>query len=214
MLCAELLRSVDQVYGQKTVEITGQEGVEYTYLKMDGYGLQLAIPPGALEVGVKYTIAFKVISISAYKLPYEAEIVSAFYWVFSSHKFRKPVDLQIQHCARLQQKGSTSRMSFIVAKCDQELLPYKFRKRDGVFELQSRQGLIPTKQFSFFAIIRDYVFPGLEPAASTQSDDTFYVFKVFGKKCGSRSLWHFDIFFLKDIDAYITVGQEYYMLGI
>ena len=176
-----------------------RSGNEYQYLKWKEYGLKLVIPPAALEAEVVYTIAIKAVSIEGYSLPYESEIVSAFYWVYSSHMFLKPVDLVIQHCAQLKDKESVSRMGFVTAPCNKDL-PYKFVRKEGVFELQSRQGSFSTKHFSFFAIIRDYF---LESSSSTQNN-TYYVFKVFGKK--QLQAWHFDFFFMKDIETYITVS--------
>ena len=200
-----MLRSVTHEYGQTAYEIT-RKSHQYQYINWDGYGIRLAIPPGALEEGITYTIALKAVAIKEFKLPYEADIVSGFYWLFSSYKFLQPVDLIIKHCARLEEKGSTSRMSIVAARCDQDL-PYKFRDKDGVFELQSREGLISTKTFSYYAIARKYFMQFVSeysPAAFIQND-TYYVFKVFGKKSGSRNTWHFDFFFLKDIEPYIKV---------
>ena len=206
LLCeinVELLRSVNHVFWETAQDIK-RSGNEYQYLKWEEYGLKLVIPPEALEAEVVYTIAIKAVSIEGYSLPYKSEIVSAFYWVYSSHRFLKPVDLVIQHCAQLEDKESVSRMGFVTAPCNQDL-PYKFVRKEGVFELQSRQGSLSTKRFSFFAIIRYYlsVLGPAESPSSTQNH-TYYVFKVFGKK--QLQAWHFDFFFLKDIEAYITVS--------
>ncbi len=190
-------------YGQTAREIT-RKPHEYQYINWDGYGIKVIIPPDALQEGVTYTIALKAVNIKEYKLPFEAEIVSGLYWVYSSYIFLRPIDIIIRHCARLEEKGSTSHMSFVTARCDQEL-PYNFRNIDSsVFQLQSQEGLISTKKFSFFTIVRKIFMFGLEEVGLIQNN--FYVFKVFRKKFGSRNdTWQFDFFFLKEILPCIKV---------
>lgn len=154
-----------------------------------------------MEKGVKYTIAIKAVHIENVEHIPDVEVVSAFYWVFSSHKFLKQVDLQIRHCAQLMEKSEISRMGIVTARCD-EGLPYRFRKIKSdrcVFELQSRQALVSTRYFSFFAAVRDWLYSPSRP------DDTLYVYIVFGKKIRIHNVWHFDFYFLKDIEPLIKV---------
>lgn len=177
------------------------DNLEYSYINWDGYGIKLSIPPGAMEKGVKYTIAMKAVDVPDLVLP-DFEVVSAIYWVFSSHPFLKPVNLEIKHCAELSEKFDILRMGIITAKCNEGSPAQNFRKvfnkSDRIkFELQSRQAFISTRYFSYFAAFREWFFP----------NKTFYVYMVFGKKTKMQNIWHYDLFFLKDIEPLIKVYQ-------
>lgn len=137
-----------------------------------------------------------------YILPSNSEVVSAFFWIFSSRKFLTPVDLYINHCARLEDKIALSRMSIVSARCDQEL-PYRFRKCTSEFQLNSRKGLVSTRHFSFFTIIRDFLSVALGYQEELAlSHETYYAYMAFGRKAPKlRNVWQFDLFFIKDIEA-------------
>ena len=87
-----------------------------------------------------------------FDFPRDAELVSGLYWLSSRHVFTRPVTVDIQHCAQddlLQQ----SRLTYIVASCSQEELPYQFNTLEGgVFSPSSRYGTISLTHFSGLAI--------------------------------------------------------------
>ena len=62
-----------------------------------------------------------------------SEVVYVCYWIYSSRRFLKPVDVQLQHCARLSSDEDCSQMQFIRAWWDQKQLPYTFSIKDVVF---------------------------------------------------------------------------------
>ena len=74
-------------------------------------------------------------------MPPDCELISAVYWVYSPHKFTKPLTLEIQHCAVLSSDQQCSQLAFVSTKCTQKELPYMFRMRDGgVFSHHSSYG--------------------------------------------------------------------------
>ena len=87
-------------------------------------------------------------------MPSNCELVSAVYWVSSPHKFRKPVTVEIQHCASLSNDKHCSQLTFVHTKCTQKELPYIFKKRvGGVFSRHSSYGSLSLSHFSGVGII-------------------------------------------------------------
>ena len=199
------LRAVD-VCGETTVKVTG-DGQSIDWL---GYGLKMDIPPGALPADDNCTIAIKAITSGQFSIPHHSEVVSSYYWIYSPRKFLKPVDVQLQHCARLSSDEDCSQMQFIIARCDQKELPYKFSIKNGVFSPNNRQGLISLPNFSIIAIIRNaFSFSLLEPTDDIPRplNNCYYVFKVFSRKLSSQNTWQFDIIITKDIEPYLKVCE-------
>ena len=96
--------------------------------------------------------------------------------------------LNIQHCAVVTSEEQCSEFKFIVAKCSQEVLPYKFKKiGKGLFNTHSQYAAIKVKQFSFFGLTGPW-FTELhymslmfyKPIANTNKVD--YVFVVVQEK--------------------------------
>jgi len=88
-------------------------------------------------------------------MPPDCELLSAVYWLYSPHKFTKPLTVEIQHCAVLSSDQQPSELSFVSTKCTQKELPYVFKLRDGgVFSPHSSYGGLALTQFSGFGIIR------------------------------------------------------------
>ena len=88
-------------------------------------------------------------------MPPDCELLSAVYWVYSPHKFTKPLTVEIQHCAVLSSDQQSLELSFISTKCTQKELPYVFKVRDGgVFSPHSSYGGLALTQFSGFGIAR------------------------------------------------------------
>ena len=82
-------------------------------------------------------------------MPPDCELISAVYWVYSPHKFTKPLTVEIQHCAVLSNDQQCSQLAFVSTKCTQKELPYSFRTRDGgIFSHHSSYGSLSLTQFS------------------------------------------------------------------
>ena len=153
MLCAYLhftdfLRGVE-VYGETVLEVVGDKSQK---LEWPGYGFYIEVPDGALAPGVTASVAVKVILGGQFKLPDEnSQLISAIYWIASSVDFLKEVAVNIQHYAVITSEEQCSKFRFIVAKCSQEVLPYTFREKEGLFNAHTQYGAIKVKWFSIFA---------------------------------------------------------------
>ena len=89
-----------------------------------------------------------------FRIPDDLQLVSCIYWLCGPQRpFRKPVTLEVQHCASIQDSSQSENLRFIVAKCSQAELPYQFRVlKKGTFVPQSSYGSIQVSQFSIFGI--------------------------------------------------------------
>ena len=141
-----------EIVAQTTFTITQ----ESQSLQFKGYGFKLHVPEGSLPAGVSETKLKVQVSLSGqFQMPPDCELLSAVYWVYSPHKFTKPLSVEIQHCAVLSSDQQSSELSFVSTKCTQKELPYVFKLRDGgVFSPHSSYGGLALTQFSGFGIIR------------------------------------------------------------
>ena len=121
-------------------------------LEWPGYGFYIEVPDGALPPGVTAHVPVKVMLAGQFELPKDSQLVSAIYWVSSSEVFLKEVVVNIQHCAVITSEEQCSEFKFIVARYSQKELPYKFEKRDGLFNMHTQYAAIKVKQFSLFGI--------------------------------------------------------------
>ena len=62
--------------------------------------------------------------------------------------FLKEVAVNIQHYAVITSEEQCSKLRFIVPRCSQEVLPYTFREKEGLFNAHTHYGAIKVKQFS------------------------------------------------------------------
>ena len=88
-----------------------------------------------------------------FQIPFNSDLLSAVYWISSSHKFEKPITVKIQHCAVLSSDQQCSKLTFVRTKCTQKEGPYKFKElAGGVFEPKNSYGSISLSHFSGVAI--------------------------------------------------------------
>ena len=107
-----------------------------------------ALPPEVDECRVHIKASLS----GQFNFPRDAELVSGLYWLSSRHVFTRPVTVEIQHCAQ-EDAQQQSRLTYIVARCSQEELPYQFKTLEGgVFSPSSRYGTISLTHFSGLAI--------------------------------------------------------------
>ena len=144
-----------EVIAQKTFTLT-QDAVD---LSFEGYGFKLHVPEGSLPEEVSETQLNVQVSLSGqFQLPFTCELVSAVYWVSSSHKLMKSVTVKIQHCAALSSDKQCSQLTFVHAKCTQNEILYTFEEQEGgVFSLHSSYGGISVSNFSWIGIVRRLV---------------------------------------------------------
>ena len=142
--CADFLRGVE-VYKETVLEVVGDKPQK---VEWPGYGFFIEIPEGAVPPGVTISVGVKVILAGQFKFPENRQLISAIYWVSSSMEFMKEVSVNIQHCAVVRSEDQCSQFKFIIAKCSQSQLPYRFREREGLFSSHTQYGAIKLKQFS------------------------------------------------------------------
>ena len=121
-----------------------------------GYGFKLHVPEGSLPAEVSETQLNVRVSLSGqFQMPPNCELVSAVYWVSSPHKFTKPLDVEIQHCAALSIHKQCEQLTFVHTKCTQKELPYTFTELEkGVFGRHSSYGSLSLSHFSGVGIVR------------------------------------------------------------
>ena len=133
------------VYRETVLEVVGDKPQK---VEWPGYGFFIEIPEGAVLPGVTVSVGVKVILAGQFKFPENRQLISAIYWVSSSIEFIKEVSVNIQHCAVVRSEDQCSQFKFIIAKCSQSQLPYRFREREGLFSSHTQYGAIQLKQFS------------------------------------------------------------------
>ena len=108
-------------------------------------------------------------------------------------KFKKPVTLEIQHCAS-RYEASFADLNFISTKCSQEELPYTFKQLDGgKFPADSSYGSIQLSHFSGIGI------------AGEKGTPRAYCAQIYYTIKQEASDWRFYFFITKDLDTLKTV---------
>ena len=130
----------------ETVHVLEVVGDKPQKLKWPGYGFYIEVPEGTLPPGVTASVGIKIISNGKFKLPENSQLISAVYWIFSSVVFLKEVSVNIQHCAVIRSLEQCSKCKFIIAKCSQEVLPNRFKEKDGLFNVYTQYATIKLKQ--------------------------------------------------------------------
>ena len=141
---ADFLRGVE-VYRETVLEVVGDKPQK---VEWPGYGFFIEIPEGAVPHGVTVSVGVKVILAGQFKFPENSQLISAIYWISSSEVFLKEVAVNIQHCAIIENEEQCSLFRFIIAKCSQEVLPYRFSEKRGEFNQHTHYATIKLKQFS------------------------------------------------------------------
>lgn len=184
------LRGVDYSH-QTTFEFTADKTRLFDW---EGYGIKITVPSGAIRSGETCQITLRVITSGQFNFPKHSDVVSGVYWIHSTHQLLKPVDVVIKHCAVLRSINDCNQMKFIIARCNQEDLPYNFSIKNGSFSSCSKQeGLVALKSFSFISTIWSF----FESAILSPS---YYSVHFFVKQKNSKT-WHYDIVFIKAIDT-------------
>ena len=116
-----------------------------------GYGLRLRVPEGSLPAGMREcSINIRASLSGQFQFPEDSDLLGPVFWLSVPCEFRKPVTLEIQHCAYQEDEAAlSSNLSFVSARCSQKKLPYRFRWVDGgVFTTYSSHGSIQLSHFS------------------------------------------------------------------
>ena len=158
-------------------------------------GLKLHVPEGALPEEEGCKIEIKACLAGQFEFPVDYQLVSYVYWLSCPKKFLKPVTLEIRHCASIRDFSQCSSLQFVIAKCSQPELPYKFRALDkGAFSPHSSYGSINISQFSLVALISSILWP-------RRYYSTFYCSRIGAKK------WQVDIVVTLNLPAHLEVSN-------
>ena len=169
--------------------------------KWEGHGLNLSIPEGA--VLSESVIYIKAGLAGHFELPSRAQLVSAVYWLYCENDFQRPVTLELQHCVDVKHQSDFSSLRFIVAKCSQEELPYKFKYLDrGTFSQHNSYGSVDVKQFSLFGIVHSVV----RWFANLLQFQTYFA-QIFYIDEGENK-WQIDFVITKNLEPCLTVSNN------
>ena len=126
-----------------------------------------------------------------YDFPSGYRLVSAIYWVTSPGKFAKAITVEIQHCAQ----ADNSKLSFIVAKCSQRDLPYRFHLiSGGAFTPNSNYGVISLSEFSGYGTVQE------------ESGYEYYCAQVYYEQKLGQGCWQCHFCLIKDLEICFTVS--------
>ena len=178
------------VISQTSVLVTGSSQTFHWV----GYGLKLHIPQGTLPPASKpFKVHIKAALSGQFEFPQYSTLVSALYSIYSPVKFSQPVTLEVQHCAK---SSDLSHLSFVVAKCTQKELPYRFTptSKKEVFSSHTSHGSIVLDSFSILGIINK-----LAGADAQQYCASLYYF-------GSRTDKQVDFVVTQNLETCITVS--------
>ena len=152
----------------------------------------------------EYRVDIKAGFTGQFNIPDDLQLVSCVYWLSCRHKFVKPVTLEIEHCASLQDPFQSSTVKFIVARCSQAELPYQFRVLDkGTFVPKSSYGSIEVSQFSFFGIGIPKRFQSLRRYYCTHH----YIQKDVNQ-------WDVDFIITTGLEASLTVSESFLFISV
>ena len=184
------LRGVD-VHGETELEVVGDKPQK---LEWPGYGFYIEVPEGALPPGVTAIVGVKVILGGQFTFPENRRLISAIYAVTCSEVFLKEVAVNIQHCAAIKTEEQCSTCRFIIAKCTQEVLSYRFMEREGVFNLHNQYGAVRLKRFSLIG-----------ETASADTDLNCTALMYYREQIPSPLVVDFHFVVVKNLEPYIQV---------
>ena len=179
------------VYKETVFEFMGDKPQK---LEWAGYGIYIEVPEGALPPGVTASVTIKVIADGQFQFPENRQLISALYWVSSSEEFLKELSVNIEHCAVIKNEDQCSTFKFIIVKSSDEVLPYRFREREGVFNPHTQYGAFNLKQLSLV---------GVTAPADTETYCTALMFYKLQMASPLFADFHFVV--IKDLELFLQV---------
>ena len=192
------------------VEVIDQTCFTYTRraqsFEWRGFGLKMHFKEDALPVNVnECQIHIKASLSGQFQLPENTTLLSSIYWIVCPHEFMKPVTVEIQHCAAMPELQAG--LTFIIAKCTQQHLPYKFKiLNGGVFSPNSQYGSIELSHFSgvgvtFQSMMQWLGFTPFQPTFNPRS----YRAQLYYSSSGVHS-WEVYLAITWNLELHITVS--------
>ena len=170
--------------------------------QLPDYGIKLIIPPSAVPHDIQQiTIAVQVIASGPLVLPSNCHPISCFYWIQSTHKFLKPVEVHLEHHAELLSEEDSQELGFIVSPSNEfSSPPYRFQFFDGVnsiFPVGSSYGIIKVAEFSIFSIAWKRI-------RAAFSDHFRYIWMVYYRQSRENN-WELHVVVTKDLGPFLQV---------
>ena len=193
---------IDLLHGAHIVDerVFNVQGDKEQYFNWKECGFRLYIPAGALLPTETCPVAVKAIIAGRFILPEHTELVSAFYAISASRKFRKKVKTELQHCLLLENEAQTKHLHFIKAHQTNPGTPYHFELQPGgEFMVNTRYAALWQSEFSIEAIVKSQPYPDDE--SGLYRAHTFY-------KEVSRHKWIFKFAAIKHLNLHIKVKTE------
>ena len=170
--------------------------------QLPDYGLKLMIPPSAVPYDIQQIkIAVQVIASGPFVLPSYCQPIGCFYWIQSTHKFLKPVEIHLEHRAELLTEEDCQELGFIISHITKSSpLLYQFQFSDGmtsIFPIGSNYGTIKVAEFSIFSIAWKRI-------RAAFSDHFRYIWMVYYKQSHENN-WELHIIVTKDLGPFLQV---------
>ena len=203
-----------EICGEITFDINLSSLNEYTWKE---HGFQLMVPEGALPPGVTATVAVRAITGGSFELPEGSELIGAFYWITSTHTFQKEVTVRLQHCAIIESDKECEHFKFLIGKCPQPQLPYKFRVVDGSFTPHTHFASVSVSEFSIITVIYNWTFGWLtgphplDAPAPSPEPKREYMGQVWYRK-QSLTKYRIAVIITQRVQTHLEVYSDVYFL--
>ena len=186
---------LDSIHG---VEVIGETDLVIStkecFFEWEGHGLRLSISEDSLPTDMdECRINIKASLSGPFLLPEDSDLLSPVFWISALCKFKKPVTLELQHCAS-REEASFADLNFISTKCSQKTLPYTFKQLvGGRFSTDSSYGSIQLSHFSGITVT------GRKRTLRSYCAQIYYTIKK------EASDWTVYFIITKDLDVLKTV---------
>ena len=162
-------------------------------------GLKLHIHAGSIPEGLQQcTIFIKASLAGDYEIPENTSLVSGIFWLRCEPQctFTKPITVEIQHCST---KRDLSKLKIVRAYCNQESLPYKFKRlNEGRFDAHTSYGVIEVTHFSGFGV-----------AEENPDSERMYYNQLIYYSNHSQQRYDIHIIYTWNTDAHINVSYSF-----
>ena len=130
------------------------QGSHTQSLNWSQWGLRMHFAKDTVSATETCEVAVKALVGGKFKFPSGSQLISAVYAVSFASKVKKPVKVEIQHCALLKNEGQFQYLSFVKAPLRQKVPPFEFTPlKGGEFSLKSQYGSITLDHFCLIAIL-------------------------------------------------------------
>ena len=130
------------------------QGSHTQSLNWSQWGLRMHFAEDTVSATETCEVAVKALVGGKFKFPSGSQLISVVYAVSFASKVKKPVKVEIQHCALLKNEGQFQYLSFVKAPLRQKVPPFEFTPLNGgEFSLESQYGSITLDHLCLIAIL-------------------------------------------------------------